>query len=76
MDDFGLGFKHRGTWWAVENLDADSGLFDPLVESTLHQIRTWCEATGCRPGIHRSAKAFRFLVVRRAYWTAASSSTS
>ena len=29
VDDFGLGFKHRGTWWAVENLDADSGLFDP-----------------------------------------------
>ena len=37
VDDFGLGFKHRGTWWAVENLDADSGLFDPLVESTLHR---------------------------------------
>ena len=26
IDDFGLGFKHRGTWWAVENLDRDSGL--------------------------------------------------
>ena len=26
-DDFGLGFKHRGTWWCVENLDHDSGLF-------------------------------------------------
>ena len=33
-DGFGLGFKHRGTWWAVENLDSDSGLFDKQVERT------------------------------------------
>ena len=27
-DCFSLGFKRKGTWWIVENLDADSGLFD------------------------------------------------
>ena len=68
VDDFGLGFKHRGTWWAVENLDADSGLFDALVESTLHKVRAWCEATGL-PAWHPPQRKgfFRFLVVRKSY---------
>ena len=68
VDDFGLGFKHRGTWWAVENLDADSGLFDTLVESTLHKVREWCEATGL-PAWHPPKREgfFRFLVVRKSY---------
>ena len=39
VDDFGLGFKHRGTWWAVENLDQDSGLYDEEVEANLHRVR-------------------------------------
>ena len=67
-DDFGLGFKHRGTWWAVENLDNDSGLFDALVESTLHQIRLWCEQTGL-PAWHPPKREgfFRFLVIRKSY---------
>ena len=70
VDDFGLGFKHRGTWWAVENLDADSGLFDPLVESTLSDVRTWCEGTGL-PAWHPPKREgfFRFLVVRKSYAT-------
>ena len=68
VDDFGLGFKHRGTWWAVENLDADSGLFDSKVESTLHLVRTWCEQTGL-PAWHPPQRKgfFRFLVVRKSY---------
>ena len=68
VDDFGLGFKHRGTWWAVEDLDADSGLFDALVESTLHKVREWCEATGL-PAWHPPKREgfFRFLVVRKSY---------
>lgn len=66
VDGFGLGFKHRGTWWAVENLDADSGLFDAQVESKLHHVRTWCAATDL-PAWHppRREGFFRFLVVRR-----------
>jgi len=68
VDDFGLGFKHRGTWWAVENLDADSGLFDALVESSLHKVRKWCENTGL-PAWHPPKRTgfFRFLVVRKSY---------
>ena len=68
VDDFGLGFKHRGTWWAVENLDGDSGLFDALVEGTLHEVRKWCEATGL-PAWHPPKREgfFRFLVVRKSY---------
>ena len=66
VDDFGLGFKHRGTWWAVENLDRDSGLFDEQVESSLHLVRKWCEATGL-PAWHPPKRKgfFRFLVVRK-----------
>lgn len=66
VDDFGLGFKHRGTWWAVENLDADSGLFDAQVESTLHMVRKWCEGTGL-PAWHPPKRKgfYRFLVVRK-----------
>ena len=65
-DGFGLGFKHRGTWWAVENLDSDSGLFDKQVESDLIKIRKWCEATGL-PAWHPPKREgfYRFLVVRR-----------
>ena len=43
---------------AVENLDADSGLFDALVESTLHKVREWCEATGLPAWHPPSARAF------------------
>ena len=65
-DGFGLGFKHRGTWWAVENLDSDSGLFDKQVESDLIKIRKWCEATGL-PAWHPPKREgfYRFFVVRR-----------
>lgn len=68
VDDFGLGFKHRGTWWAVENLDADSGLFDAEVETRLHEVRAWCEATGF-PAWHppRRQGFFRFFVVRKSH---------
>lgn len=66
LDEFALGFKHRGTWWMVENLDRDSGLFDAQLESQLHLIRSWCEGTGLAawhpPGHHGF---FRHLVVRK-----------
>ena len=67
LDDvFALGFKHRGTWWAVENLDGDSGLFDEELESKLKELRLWFESTGL-PAWHppRREGFFRFLVVRK-----------
>ena len=44
-DCFSLGFKRKGTWWIVENLDADSGLFDKELESRLKEIRKYLEGT-------------------------------
>ena len=38
-DAFALGFKRKGTWWMVENLDKDSGMFDEELENSLHLIR-------------------------------------
>lgn len=65
-DGFFLGFKARGTWWAVENLSNDCGLFDAPFESLMPALRTHCEATGL-PAWHapRREGFFRFLVVRK-----------
>ena len=66
IDGFGLGFKRRGTWWAVENLDGDSGLFDEAVENQLHILRQWFEDTGLPPWHPPQRVGFyRFLVVRK-----------
>ena len=69
-DDFGLGFKHRGTWWCVENLDHDSGLFDKELEERLRYIRQWSVETGL-PAWHPPAHHgfFRYLVVRKSFAT-------
>jgi len=66
IDGFGLGFKRRGTWWAVENLDGDSGLFDADVENAMPELRKWFESTGL-PAWHPPQRSgfFRFLVVRK-----------
>lgn len=67
-DDFGLGFKHRGTWWCVENLDKDSGMFDSEFENKISEIRKFCIATGL-PAWHPPKRTgfFRYLVVRKSY---------
>jgi 23S rRNA (uracil-5-)-methyltransferase RumA len=69
-DDFGLGFKHRGTWWCVENLDNDSGLFDEAFEKSLKAVRLWSESTGL-PAWHppKHIGFFRYLVVRKSFAT-------
>ena len=38
VDDFGLGFKKSNTWWMVEILEKDSGLFDEEWEKALFRI--------------------------------------
>jgi len=67
-DDFGLGFKHTGTWWKVENLDKDSGLFDKQMEDSLKDIRIYLENTGL-PAWHPPKKEgfYRHLVVRKSF---------
>jgi len=67
-DDFALGFKHRGTWWKVENLDKESGLFDAEFENNLKEIRLYLEKTGL-PAWHPPKKEgfFRYFVVRKSF---------
>ena len=68
LDEFALGFKHRGTWWMVENLDADSGLFDAQVENNLKVIREFCEKSGLPPWHAPKREGFfRFLTVRKSF---------
>ena len=68
VDEFSLGFKHRGTWWMVENLDADSGIFDKEFEDKLPEIRKYLIDTGLPPW-HPPKKVgfYRHLVVRKTY---------
>ena len=67
-DEFALGFKRRGTWWIVEDLDKDSGLFDVEFENKLQDIRTYLEKTGL-PAWHPPKKHgfYRYLTVRKSY---------
>ena len=70
FDGFALGFKKRGTWWIVENLQKDSGIFDADFENKLKEIKTFCEQSGL-PAWHPPKKEgfFRYLVVRKSYQT-------
>ena len=65
---FNLGFKRKGTWWMVENLDADSGLFDQELDTKLSLIRNHLHRTGL-PAWHPPKKEgfFRHLVVRKSF---------
>ena len=67
-DAFALGFKKRGTWWMVENLNKDSGLFDQDLENKMKTIRIWLQKTNL-PAWHPPKKVgfFRHLVVRKSY---------
>ena len=67
-DVFNLGFKRKGTWWMVENLDADSGLFDQELDTKLFLIRNHLYQTGL-PAWHPPKKEgfFRHLVVRKSF---------
>lgn len=68
VDDFALGFKHRGTWWCVENLNRDSGMFDQEWESKLIDLRKWFEKSGLPAWLPPKRTGFyRFLVVRKSF---------
>jgi len=70
IDDFGLGFKHRGQWRVVDNMNADSGLFDKQIEDNISTIRNWCINSGL-PAWHpvRHHGFYRFLTVRKSFYT-------
>ena len=65
---FALGFKRRGQWWAVENLEKASGLFDETLENNMSRIADFCKSLGLpawNPA--KSNGFFRFLVVRKSF---------
>ena len=66
VDEFSLGFKKINTWWIVENLDKDSGLFDKDWEDSIKDIRKYCTETGLPAwNIPQKKGFFRNLVVRK-----------
>jgi len=67
-DSFALGFKHRGTWWKVENLDKESGLFDQDWENRLSEFKEFLKGTGL-DAWHPPQKRgfFRHIVVRKSF---------
>ncbi len=66
---FALGFKRRGTWWKVESLNHQSGLFDEEFETKLKEIRVYLEQTGLAAW-HPPKKTgfFRHIVVRKSFY--------
>lgn len=68
-DAFALGFKHRGTWWKVEDLAKESGLFDAEWENKLHLLTVFLKETGL-PAWHPPRKEgfFRHVVVRKSFY--------
>ncbi len=67
-EGFALGFKKRGQWWSVEQLEGDSGLFDVELENALKSIRHFCENTGLPAWSPRLAAGFfRYFVVRKSF---------
>ncbi len=67
-DAFALGFKHRGTWWKVESLNKESGLFDQEWENKLIEFRKFLRRTGLTAW-HPPKKTgfFRHIVVRKSF---------
>ena len=68
VDGFGLGFKKSNTWWIVENLDKDSGMFDKDLENGIRKIREYCKNTKLPAwNIPQKKGFFRNLNVRKSY---------
>lgn len=67
-DAFALGFKRRGTWWKVENLNRPSGLFDEQWETLLPELRALLQSFNL-PAWHPPRKEgfFRHIVVRKSF---------
>ena len=66
VDEFSLGFKKTNTWWIVENLEKDSGLFDKNWEDSIKEIRNYCQKTNLPAwNIPQKKGFFRNLVVRK-----------
>ena len=66
VDEFSLGFKKINTWWIVENLEKDSGLFDKKWEDSIKKIKEYCINTKLPAwNIPQKKGFYRNLVVRK-----------
>ncbi|GAB5363986.1 hypothetical protein AAMO2058_000930700 [Amorphochlora amoebiformis] len=65
---FGLGYKRRGSFWLVENVVKDTGIFDASFENKMPEIRTLLEKSGL-PAYYNKLNSgfFRNLVVRKSF---------
>ncbi len=67
-DGFALGFKRRGQWLAVENLEGDSGIFDQAIEDFLPKLRRFFMEAGHSAWHGKKHSGFcRMLAVRKSY---------
>lgn len=68
VDEFAFGFKHRGTWWMVEDLEKDSGLFDAELENAFPLLKDFFMRANLSPWHPPKKEGFlRFLVARKSY---------
>ncbi len=66
IDQFSLGFKKVNTWWIVEDLVKDSGLFDQKWENSIKEIKQYCISTNLPAwNIPQKKGFFRNLIVRK-----------
>ena len=67
-DDFALGFKRRGQWLAVENLEGDSGIFDSQLENFLPKLAQFFTDRNLSAWHGKKHSGFcRMLAVRKSY---------
>ena len=66
VDEFALGFKKRGSWWMVEDLNKDSGLFDEEFENFLPTLKSFFIESGFSPWHAPKKKGFfKYLKIRK-----------
>ncbi len=66
VDEFSLGFKKINTWWIVEDLEKDSGLFDEKWENSIKKIKEYCISTNLPAwNIPQKKGFFRNLIIRK-----------
>ncbi len=68
FNGFVLGFKKRGQWLSVEQLEKDSGLFDAQLENALPQIADYFRDKGFSAWHGLKREGFcRFLTAKRSF---------
>lgn len=68
VDGFALGFKKRGQWLSVIQMEKDSGLFDPDLENSMGAITEYFTSRGFTAWHALRHEGFcRFITVKKSY---------